>query len=183
MERVMLEYPSVDLSLFERIADELAAARIGFAAMLPDDWTSPLCTVLDRAPEFRAIRVAREPEIIGLCTGCFFTGSLGLGVLGATGFLACASEIATLTRRYQIPMVLVVSKRGTLDDHQVFQEVQGRTARPMADLLGLPSLDLDSPESLAGIGDLANASRLQKRPGIAWLTKALIVQSPTAVAS
>lgn len=160
--------------IYEQLVVQLRKADVTFAASLPDDWVLPLCGVLERTPEIRHLRVAREPEIIGLCCGSFFAGARAVGVMGATGFLTCVSEVATLSRRYQIPLVLVVSQRGSLDDHQVFQEVQGRTIRPVADALGLMALDLDHHEKLDLVPDAAETARLQKRPIVLWVSKALL---------
>jgi sulfopyruvate decarboxylase subunit alpha len=165
-------------AIYERIVAGLRQAGVGFAASLPDDWVLPMCRVLDREPELRHVRVAREPEIVGMCCGSFLSGVPAVGVMGATGFLTCASEIASLSRRYQIPMTLVVSQRGTVYDHQIFQEVQGRTARPVADALGLRSLVLDRPDKLELVADAVESARLQKRPGVLWISKALLTGRP-----
>jgi sulfopyruvate decarboxylase TPP-binding subunit len=168
--------PLVDrrTAVYAQLIAGLREAGVGFAASLPDDWVAPLCDALDRAPDIRHVRVAREPEIIGMCCGSFFSGVRSVGVMGATGFLACSSELATLSRRYQIPLVLVVSQRGTIDDHQVFQEVQGRVALPVADALGLRSVILDGPEALALAAPAVESARLQKRPLVVWIAKSLL---------
>jgi hypothetical protein len=46
--------------------------------------------------------------------------------MGATGLLTCTGELATLNLRHQIPVFLIVSQRGSIDDHRIYQEVQGR---------------------------------------------------------
>lgn len=161
-------------AVYEALVSGLREAGVSFAASLPDDWVLPLCYALDRAPDITHVRVAREPEIIGLCCGSFFGGVVAVGVMGATGFMTCVSEIATLSRRYQIPLVLVVSQRGSIHDHQIFQEVQGRMVRPIADVLGLPSLVLDREEKISLVPDAVETSRLQKRPVVLWMSKALL---------
>jgi sulfopyruvate decarboxylase subunit alpha len=163
-------------AVYETLVSGLREAGISFAASLPDDWMVPLCSALDRAPGITHVRVAREPEIIGLCCGSFFGGVRAVGVMGATGFLTCVSEVATLSRRYQIPMVLVVSQRGSIHDHQIFQEVQGRVVAPVADVLGLPSLLLDRAEKISLVPDAVETSRLQKRPMVLWISKTLLTE-------
>lgn len=160
--------------VYERLVVGLSEAGVGFAASLPDDWVLPMCRVLDRTDGVQHIRVSREPEIIGLCCGSFFAGVRAVGVMGATGFLTCASEIASLSRRYQIPLVLVVSQRGSVYDHQIFQEVQGRTARPVADALGIRSVVLDHEENLKLVPYAVESARVQKRPVVLWISKALL---------
>jgi sulfopyruvate decarboxylase TPP-binding subunit len=164
--------------VYERVVAGLRQAGVGFAASLPDDWVLPLCQVLDRTEEIQHVRVAREPEIIGMCCGSFFAGVRAVGVMGATGFLTCASEIASLSRKYQIPLVLVVSQRGSIYDHQIFQEVQGRVSRPIADALGIRSLVLDREEKIELVPDAVESTRVQKRPLVLWMSKALLTNRP-----
>lgn len=153
---------------------QLRAAGVTFTASLPDDWMAPLLHELDAAPDVTHVRVAREPEIVGMCCGAYFSGGRSVGILGATGFLACSSELATLSRRYQIPLVLLVSQRGSIYDPKAFQEVQGRVSRPVADALGLRSIDLDRREKLSIIPAAIENARVQKRPTILWLARALL---------
>lgn len=170
-------------AVYAHLIAGLREAGVSFAASLPDDWVAPLCDALDQVPDIRHVRVAREPEIIGMCCGSFFSGVRAVGVMGATGFLACTSELATLSRRYQIPLVLVVSQRGTIDDHQVFQEVQGRVAVPVADALGLRSVILDRPQALALAAPAVESARLQKRPLVLWIAKSLLTAPPASLSS
>jgi hypothetical protein len=73
-------------------------------------------------------------------------------------------------------MVLVVSQRGSIHDHQIFQEVQGRVVAPVADVLGLPSLLLDRAEKISLVPDAVETSRLQKRPMVLWISKTLLTE-------
>jgi sulfopyruvate decarboxylase subunit alpha len=147
---------------------------VTLSAALPDDWVAPLITLLDEDDTMTSVRVSREPEIIGICSGCFFGGVKSVGIMGATGFLTCVSEICTLNMRHQIPLFLIVSMRGRLYDPQVFQEVQGRTLLPVIETLGLPYLILDVPSKVRLLGRAYEHARLQKRPLVVCLSKALV---------
>jgi len=167
-----------DQAVDRALLDALTEARVTMAASLPDDWVSAILRELDAAPSIDHVRVAREPEIIGLLAGAFLGGARAVGVMGATGFLSCACELATLGMKFQLPMFLMVSLRGGPYDTQVFQEVQWRTARRMADVLDMPSITLDRPEKLAGLSMAYEAFRIHKRPYVAWLSKSLLTNSP-----
>ena len=164
-------------AVYTAIHAALKEAGVRLSASLPDDWVRPLVECLDADPEIRSLRVAREPEVIGVCAGAFLGGNRAVGVVGATGLLACVSEIATLSLRYGIPMVLVSSLRGQLRDLQVFQEVQGRVLLPVLGALQLPHLVV---RSAADAGELPHAfeyARLQKRAFIVCIAKEAITAS------
>lgn len=167
-----------DDALASDLVDVLVQAGVTVASSLPDDWVSPILSRLDAHPDVDHTRVAREPEIIGISAGAFFGGKRAVGVMGATGFLTCACELATLGVKFQIPMFLMVSLRGGPYDTQVFQEVQWRTARRVAEALELPSLTIDRREKLEGLPTAIEALRIHKRPYIAWLSKALLTNTP-----
>jgi sulfopyruvate decarboxylase TPP-binding subunit len=156
------------------LLEALKAAGVTLTACLPDDWVSPLIARLDDEPSIRNVRVAREPEIVGIAAGAFFGGVRAAGVLGSTGFLTCISELGGLAVKHGIPLFLVVSLRTGVYEHQTFQETQSRTMLPLIQTLGYPSLLVDRAERIDLIPDAYAASRLHKRPYVVWLTKSLL---------
>jgi len=161
-------------AVYDDIFRVLKRVDIRLCASLPDDWVAPLIDLLHADGDIRHVRVARESEIIGICSGAFFGGVRAVGIMGATGFLTCISEICTLNLRHQIPILLIVSLRGRLGDLQVFQEVQGRVVLPLLETLGLPHLILDDPRKIALLADAYDHARFQKRPYVVGLSKALL---------
>jgi sulfopyruvate decarboxylase subunit alpha len=166
-----------DQALATELLDALAEAGVTVAASLPDDWVAPILNGLDAHPDIEHIRVAREPEIVGICGGAFLGGARAVGVMGATGFLTTICELATLGVKFQLPMFLMVSLRGGPYDTQVFQEVQWRSARRIADALELPSITLDRREKIAQLPRAYEALRINKRPYIAWLDKSMLTDT------
>lgn len=163
---------------YDAVVDGLLDLGVTFGAGLPDDWVSPVITRLEARDEVTFVRVAREPEAVAMCSGAFFAGVRSVAVMGGTGFLTCISEMVTLNVRHQIPLLMIVSMRGSRQDRQVFQEGQGRTLLPVANALGLPQLVVDSHEALAELPHAYDMCRIQKRPSVVWLTPNFI-REPT----
>lgn len=166
------ERTSADVSA--ALLEALKATGVTLTACLPDDWVAPLIARLDGEPSITNVRVAREPEIVGICCGAFFGGARAAGILGSTGFLTCISELNGLSAKHGIPLFLVVSLRSGVYEHQTFQETQSRTMRPLLATLDYPSLLVDRRERIDLIPDAYDASRLHKRPFVVWLTKSLL---------
>lgn len=158
----------------ERIHAELVRCGVRLAATLPDDWVAPLIRRLAADPAIRHVPVAREAEAIAICSGAFFGGVRSVAVIGATGLLTCTGEMATLNLRHQIPVFCIVSMRGSIDDHRIYQEVQGRCTIPLLQTYDFLYHVFDRPVDLAQIPDAYETCRLQKRPFIAFLTRRLL---------
>ena len=158
----------------ELIHAELTRCGVGLAATLPDDWTAPLIGRLAADPGVRHVPVAREAEAVAICSGAFFGGVRSVVVMGGTGLLTCTGELATLNLRHAIPVFCIVSARGSIDDHRVYQEVQGRRTRAVLDAYDFPHHTLDRREEIARIPDAYEACRLQKRPFVLFLSRRLV---------
>src|ERR687888_400347 len=78
------------------IADVLSEGGAGLVASLPDGWIAPLIKHLDNDTRFRHVHVNREESAVGLCSGSFFGGRLGVALMGASGFLTCIYAITKI---------------------------------------------------------------------------------------
>src|SRR5262245_13228892 len=159
---------------YEAIHAQLKKCEVRVEASLPDDWVAPLIRRLDVDPQIEHVAVARESEAVMIATGAFFGGVRSVAVIGNTGLLTCTGELATLNLRHQIPVFCIVSMRGSLDDQQVYQEVQGRRTIPLLAAYDFPYHVIDRPEEIGCIPDAYQWCRLQKRPFMLFLTRGLL---------
>jgi sulfopyruvate decarboxylase subunit alpha len=162
------------MDVHEAIHAELKKCGVRLAASLPDDWVAPLIRRLDSDPEICHVRVGRESEAVMVASGAFFGGVRSVAVIGNTGLLTCTGELATLNLRHQIPVFCIVSMRGSIDDHQVYQEVQGRRTIALLQAYDFPYHCVDRAEDIGCIPDAYQWCRLQKRPFILFLTRGLV---------
>ena len=157
-----------------QIHAQLSNCGVTLAASLPDDWVAPLIERIAADNRIRHVRVAREAEAVAICSGAFFGGVRAVALMGATGLLTCTGELATLNLRHQIPVFLIVSQRGTIDDHRIYQEVQGRRTIPLLQAYDYPFRIIDREEEIEDIPNAYEWHRLQKRPFVLFLTKKLL---------
>jgi sulfopyruvate decarboxylase subunit alpha len=158
----------------EQIHAQLVKAGVRLAASLPDDWVNTLILRISAGNTIHHIPVGREAETIAICAGAFFGGVRAVAIFGNTGLLTCTGEMATLCLRHQIPVFCIVSARGSIDDHKVYQEVQGRRTIPLLQAYDYPFKVIDKEEEIASIPDAYEWHRLQKRPFVLFLTKKLL---------
>jgi len=157
-----------------RIHQQLTKCGIKIAASLPDDWVAPLIERIAADNQIRHVRVAREAEAIAICSGAFFGGVRSVAIFGNTGLLTCTGEMATLCLRHMIPVFCIVSGRGSIDDHKVYQEVQGRRTIPLLQAYDYPYKIIDKEDEIDDIPNAYEWHRLQKRPFILFLSKKLL---------
>jgi sulfopyruvate decarboxylase subunit alpha len=153
---------------------QLVKAGVTLAASLPDDWVNSLIRRVMADDAIQHVPVGREAETIAICAGAFFAGRRSVAIMGNTGLFTCTGEMATLNLRHQIPVFCIVSARGSIDDHKVYQEVQGRRTIPLLQAYDYPYLVIDKEEEIERIPDAYEWHRLQKRPFVLFLTKRLL---------
>jgi sulfopyruvate decarboxylase subunit alpha len=158
----------------ELIRDALVAANVRLAASLPDDWLSDLIRLLHDDPRFTHVAVAREEEIVGICSGAFFAGLNAVGIMGCAGFLASVHELATLNLMYEIPLLLLLSLRGTIEDPRVYQVVQGRVTLPVMEALGIPYHIVERQDQIGVVVSAVEHARIAQRPVAILFTRGIL---------
>jgi sulfopyruvate decarboxylase subunit alpha len=162
------------MDINEKIHAQLVKAGIRLAATLPDDWVNTLIRRIAKDNQIRHVPVCREAESIAICAGAFFGGVRAVAIFGNTGLLTCTGEMATLCLRHAIPVFCIVSARGSIDDHKVYQEVQGRRTLPLLQAYDYPYRIIDNEDEIEDIPNAFEWHRLQKRPFVLFLTKKLL---------
>jgi sulfopyruvate decarboxylase subunit alpha len=158
----------------DRIHAQLVKAGVTLAASLPDDWVNNLIRRVSSDNAIQHVPVGREAETVAICAGAFFGGVRSVAIIGNTGLLTCTGEMATLCLRHMIPVFLIVSGRGSIDDHKVYQEVQGRRTIPLLQAYDYPYKIIDRQEDIECIPDAYEWHRLQKRPFVLFLSKKVL---------
>jgi sulfopyruvate decarboxylase subunit alpha len=151
------------------IADVLAEAGADLVASLPDGWIAPLIKHLDRDQRFRHVPVNREESAIGLCSGLYFGGRVGVALMGASGFLSCIYAITKINYTYQIPVLLLVTLRGQPGDTARYHVSNALYLRPVIDAINLPVLYVERFEDLSRIGDAYRHASVLARPYVVGL--------------
>lgn len=129
---------------------------------------------IDQDPEMVQVRVAREPEAVGVCAGAFFGGVPACALMGIAGLLTCAHEFALFNNAHQVPLFILASMRGTLEDPRTYQVAQGLLGVPYLDALQIPHMTIERIEDLELIQGAYRRSRLVKRPMVCFVTKRIL---------
>ena len=156
------------------VHEQLQITGIKLVSGLPDDWLVPLMARIDRDPHIVQVRVARESEAVGVCGGAFFGGAPACALMGIAGLLACAHEFALFNNAHQVPLFILASLRGTIEDPRTYQVAQGLVGLPYLDALQIPHMTIDRIDDLELIQAAYKRSRLVKRPMVCFLMKQVL---------
>ena len=113
------------------------ANEVKLITYVPDNVLKPLINALHADPYFTCFPTAREEEAVGILSGAWMAGLRGILLMQTSGFATLPNVLASLPCAFQIPVVMMVSERGTLGEFNVGQAMVCRTMRPILDSLGM----------------------------------------------
>ena len=131
----------------------LKANQVRLITYVPDKVLAPLIRRLHADDWFTVIAPAREEEAVGILTGAYMAGLRGILLMQTSGFATLANVLASLTVPSQIPMLMMISERGTIGDHQLGQAIVCRTMRPILETLNIEHFAIERLEDVEFVVD------------------------------
>src|SRR6476646_11380929 len=107
------------------IYDALKASGIGLLSALPETWLVHLIRLTDEDPEMILVRLAKEEEGVGISAGAHFAGVPSAMLMQNHGFLASINGIVSFAHLYKIPLLMLISHRGSLGERDPWQTQGG----------------------------------------------------------
>lgn len=137
----------------ERVVKVLKANEVRLVTYVPDNVLSPLLKALHGDSYFKVICPAREEEAAGIVAGAHMAGMRGITLMQTSGFATLPNVLASLIVPYQIPLLMMISERGTLGDHQLGQAIVCRTMRPVLQTLGIEHFAIERLDDVEFVVD------------------------------
>jgi sulfopyruvate decarboxylase alpha subunit len=119
------------------VAETLKAHDVKLVPYVPDNVLRPLIERIHADPFFTAFACTREEEAIGIASGAWMGGMRAIVLMQTSGFATLANVLASLPVPFQIPVLMMVSERGTLGEFNIGQALVARTMRPVLDSLAM----------------------------------------------
>jgi sulfopyruvate decarboxylase alpha subunit len=120
---------------------------------VPDNVLRPLLEGIHADPFFTAFPCAREEEAIGIATGAIMAGTRAAVLMQTSGFATLPNVLASLPVAFQVPVVMVVSERGTMGEFNPGQAIVCRTMRPILDSMGIEHHTMSRLDEAAFVAD------------------------------
>jgi sulfopyruvate decarboxylase subunit alpha len=131
------------------VYDALKESNIRLLSALPETWLVHLIRSADDDPEMILVRLAKEEEGVGVSTGAHFAGVKSAMLMQNHGFLASINGIVSFAHLYKIPLLMLISYRGSLGERDPWQTQGGNVTEPVLRALRIPYFFLDAVETVS----------------------------------
>ena len=126
----------------------MKAAGVTLVSALPETWLVHLIRLADEDPEMTLVRLAKEEEGVGISAGAHFAGIKSAMLMQNHGFLQSINGIVGVSLLYKIPLLMLITDRGTFGEKDPWQTEGGKHTRPVLDALNIARDDLKTPEDV-----------------------------------
>jgi sulfopyruvate decarboxylase subunit alpha len=130
------------------IYDGLKATGIRIMSALPETWLVHLIRMAEEDPEMTLVRLAKEEEGVGISTGAHLAGVKSAMLMQNHGFLAAVNGIVSCAQLYRIPLLMLISDRGSFGEKDPWQTEGGGVTVHVIEALRIPHARLDGPEQV-----------------------------------
>jgi sulfopyruvate decarboxylase TPP-binding subunit len=105
-------------TLAQNLVHSLRSAGIDFMTYLPETRLSQIIPLLQNDSHFQLAPVGSEAEGVSIAAGAALGGKVVASYMEGTGVYVACYNILTVGVRYGVPMLLVVSYVGSLEDQR-----------------------------------------------------------------
>ena len=128
------------------IYDALKASGIRLLSALPETWLVHLIRMAEEDPEMILVRLAKEEEGVGISAGAHLAGMKSALLMQNHGFLASINGIVSCAQLYRIPLLMLISHRGSFGERDPWQTEGGGVTEDLLRALRIPFTLLDRPD-------------------------------------
>jgi sulfopyruvate decarboxylase alpha subunit len=121
----------------EIVVDVLKRHDVSLVTYVPDNVLRPLIEAVHADPFFTAFCCTREEEALGINAGAWMGGVRAILLMQTSGFATLPNVLASLAVPFQIPVLMMVSERGTMGEFNIGQSLVARTMRPVLEALSI----------------------------------------------
>src|ERR687895_2227575 len=103
------------------VYEALKASDVRLMSALPETWLVHLIRLADTDPEVTLVRLAKEEEGVGISMGAHLAGVKSAMLMQNHGFLAAVNGIVSCAQLYRIPLLMLISQRGSFGERDPWQ--------------------------------------------------------------
>ena len=159
---------------YEIVRDVLKQHKVRLVTYVPDNVLRPLIELIEADPFFTCFVTAREEEALGIVAGAWMGGVHGIVLMQTSGFATLPNAIASLAVPFQIPVLLLVSERGTLGEFNIGQALVARTMRPVLDSLAMEHHTLTRLDEVEFVIDRSVRQAIATQAPVAFILSPLL---------
>jgi sulfopyruvate decarboxylase subunit alpha len=127
------------------VFDSLKACGVRVMSALPETWLVHLIRLADEDPGVTLVRLAKEEEGVGISMGAHLAGVKSAMLMQNHGFLAAINGIVSGAQLYRIPLLMLISDRGSFGERDPWQTEGGAVTDSVLAALRIPAMRLGDP--------------------------------------
>ena len=139
----------VSTSASQLIYSCLKDVGVRIVSALPETWLVHLIRMAEEDADMTLVRLAKEEEGVGISMGAHFAGVKSAMLMQNHGFLAAINGIVSGAQLYRIPLLMLISDRGTFGERDPWQTEGGAVTETVLTALRIPIMRLDDPAKVA----------------------------------
>jgi sulfopyruvate decarboxylase subunit alpha len=121
------------------------------------------------------VRLAKEEEGVGISTGAHLAGTKSAMLMQNHGFLASVNGIVSCAQLYRIPLLMIISHRGTFGERDPWQTEGGALTEDVLRALRIPFSCLEHPGHVARrVQDACTLAYAANKPAALLLCRELM---------
>lgn len=120
------------------IYESLKQVGVRLISALPETWLVHLIRLADEDPDMVLVRLAKEEEGVGISMGAHLAGNKSAMLMQNHGFLASVNGIVSGAQLYRMPLLMLISDRGSFGEKDPWQTEGGAVTRHVLDALRVP---------------------------------------------
>ena len=152
------------MKISKQIISNLKFGGINFFLSVPCKLLSNMIAILEEDKEVFYSAVPREEEGMGICAGAYLGNKLPCIMMQNTGIGNSVNAIVSLLQLYQMPVVFLISYRGTSGEPVGAQAGMAKVTEEILQTLRIPMLHCSSEEDLDKISTLTAHAKVIEHP-------------------
>jgi sulfopyruvate decarboxylase subunit alpha len=140
------------------LLSQLKRAGLDFFVSVPCKYLNEVIQLLEKDTEIIYTPVTREEEGLGVVAGAYLAGKKPAIILQNSGLGNSVNAICSLLNYYQIPIVFVVSHRGSEGEVIAAQRPMGNATVAILDSVGISSYVIKQKSELNQILSIIDAA-------------------------
>ena len=148
----------------DKVFRGLKAGGIDLVTSVPCVKFGPLLEMIAADPDIMHVPVTREEEGIGICAGAFMGGKRPALLMQNSGLGNCINALVSLDLLCDIPILMIISHRGTVGEKIAAQVPMGTATVPLLDAIGIEHFCPISEDGEQEVAKAAMKAFNERRP-------------------
>jgi len=152
------------MKISQQIVSNLKKGGADFFLSVPCKLLANMITILEDDNDIYYSAIPREEEGMGICAGAYLGNKLPCIMMQNTGIGNSVNSIVSLLQLYQMPIVFLISYRGTPGEPVGAQGAMAKVTEEILQTLRIPMLHCSSENDLEKISTFTAHAKIIENP-------------------